>query len=165
MRNEHADDFADAILNEEDDETLGDLSSERLLMSKRMRGTETTERTDDEDSEEVEAEDFGLEGTYNLSSTYFDIFDNLLRKYVGDLNMWDNLQQELAKELGSKSIFLYQRLNSLEEKAAFDYFSKKLDKKMSNVIVLHNKTVEVDKREKLRHLMRGMYDFKFGAST
>ena len=36
---------------------------------------------------------------------------------------------------------------------------------MSNVIVLHNKTVEVDKREKLRHLMRGMYDFKFGAST
>lgn len=79
--------------------------------------------------------------------------------------MRDNLQQELAKELGSKSIFLYQRLNSLEEKAAFDYFSKKLDKKMSNVIVLHNKTVEVDKREKLRHLMRGMYDFKFGAST
>ena len=107
MRNEHADDFADAILNEEDDETLGDLSSERLLMSKRMRGTETTERTDDEDSEEIEAEDFGLEGTYNLSSTYFDIFDNLLRKYVGDLNMRDNLQQELAKELGSKSIFLY----------------------------------------------------------
>ena len=56
MKNDHADDFADAIMNEEDDETQGDLSSERLLMSKRMRGTETTERTDDEDSVE-DAED------------------------------------------------------------------------------------------------------------
>ena len=52
----------------------------------------------------------GLEGTYNLSSTYFDVFDNLMRKYVGDLNTRDELQAKLAKELGKQSIFLYQRL-------------------------------------------------------
>ena len=51
MKNDHADDFASAILKEDDDdETKGDLSSERVL-SRRVRGTETTERTEG-DSEE-----------------------------------------------------------------------------------------------------------------
>ena len=45
-----------------------------------------------------------------MSSTYFDVFDNLMRKYVGDLNTRDELQAKLAKELGKQSIFLYQRL-------------------------------------------------------
>ncbi len=53
----------------------------------------------------------GLEGTYNMSSTYFDIFDNLMRKYLVDLNIKDELRMELARELGKQSIFLYQRLN------------------------------------------------------
>ena len=42
----------------------------------------------------------GLEGTYNLSSTYFDIFDNLLRKYVNELDDKDDLRLQLTKELG-----------------------------------------------------------------
>ena len=64
----------------------------------------------------------GLEGTYNLQSTYFDVFDNLMRKYVGDLNTRDELQRKLTKELGKQSIFLYQRLNQIEEKAEMEYF-------------------------------------------
>ena len=45
-----------------------------------------------------------------------------MRKYVGDLNTRDELQRKLTKELGKQSIFLYQRLNLLEEKAEMDYF-------------------------------------------
>ena len=30
---------------------------------------------------------------------------------------------------------------------------------------MHNSSTEIDKREKLRHIMRGQYDFKFGASS
>ena len=52
MKNDHADDFADAILKEEDvDDETQDMSSERL-MRKRVRGTETTELSDYEDSDE-----------------------------------------------------------------------------------------------------------------
>ena len=52
MKNDHADDFADAILKEEDvDDETQDLSSERLV-NRRIRGTETTELSDDEDSDE-----------------------------------------------------------------------------------------------------------------
>ena len=51
MKNDHADDFADAILKEDADDETQDMSSERLL-SRRVRGTETTERTDDENSDE-----------------------------------------------------------------------------------------------------------------
>lgn len=46
-----------------------------------------TGRTNDDDDDKFD----GLEGTYNLSSTYFDVFDNLMRKYVGDLNVRDEL--------------------------------------------------------------------------
>ena len=51
--------------------------------------------------EEFQIDGFsGLEGTYNLSSTYFDIFDNLMRKYISDMDIKDDLRKELAKELG-----------------------------------------------------------------
>lgn len=66
--------------------------------------------TSEEDTESEGGFD-GLEGTYNLSSTYFDVFDNLMRKYVGDLNNKDDLQMSITKELGKQSIFLYQRFN------------------------------------------------------
>ena len=59
-----------------------------------------------------------------MQSTYFDVFDNLMRKYVGDLNTRDELQRKLTKELGKQSIFLYQRLNNLEEKAEMEYLEK-----------------------------------------
>ena len=42
----------------------------------------------------------GLEGTYNLSSTYFEIFDNLMRKYISELNIRDDIRMQLNKELG-----------------------------------------------------------------
>ena len=53
MKNDHADDFADAILKEEDVDTeTQDASSERLL-SRRVRGMETTEISDDDDDEDL----------------------------------------------------------------------------------------------------------------
>lgn len=54
------------------------------------RKTETNETRQTNDDEDDKFD--GLEGTYNLSSTYFDVFDNLMRKYVGDLNVRDELQ-------------------------------------------------------------------------
>ena len=99
MQDENATEFAQAILDQDGDTSV-DLSDEeekrdRMLAKASKLTTETSE--DDEDEEE----NFdGLEGTYNLSSTYFDIFDNILRKYVSELNQKDELRMQLAKELG-----------------------------------------------------------------
>ena len=76
-----------------------------------------------------------------------------MRKYVGDLNTRDELQRKLTKELGKQSIFLYQRLNHLEEKAEIEYLAKQLTKKISNVIVLHDKSAEADTRTKNKQLI------------
>ena len=102
MRADNAQDFAHAIMKEDDD-VVTDTKSADIIEEKEDE-IEDTARLDDEDQFD------GLEGTYNLSSTYFDVFDNLMRKYVGDLNTRDELQAKLAKELGKQSIFLYQRL-------------------------------------------------------
>lgn len=116
-----------------------------------------------EDESDMEFD--GLEGTYNLSSTYFDIFDNLMRKYLADLNTKDELRMELARELGKQSIFLYQRLNLLEQKAAKEFEDKHLAAKISNCLVLYDKSAEADVRAKNRALMQGNYEFKFGSTT
>ena len=47
----------------------------------------------------------GLEGTFGHNSSYFDVFDNLLRKYVTDLNIKDEEVNEALREIGAKSIF------------------------------------------------------------
>lgn len=102
MQEENAGAFAEAILKREEH---ADLSSDSL---------ETDSSLDDEDQNKLD----GLENTFNMSSTYFDIFDNLMRKYVGDLNTRDELRLQLNKALGNQSVFLYQKLSKIEERSA-----------------------------------------------
>ena len=40
-----------------------------------------------------------------------------------------------------------------------------MSRRVSNVLVLYNKSSELDHRQKNRELMRGAYEFKFGPST
>ena len=108
MNGENAGAFADAILHREEQ---AELSSDSFDTDSSMS------EGDDEFAE-------GLEGTYNMSSTYFDIFDNLMRKYIGDLNTRDELRAQLNKELGNQSVFLYQRLNKIEERSAQEFLEE-----------------------------------------
>ena len=129
MARDNADDFAKAILKEDDSQTETDRAGSKEEIKRRHLHEDLL--VDDHDgldsnlsSSESDDHFDGLEGTYNLQSTYFDVFDNLMRKYVGDLNTRDELQRKLTKELGKQSIFLYQRLNNLEEKAELEYLEK-----------------------------------------
>lgn len=53
----------------------------------------------------------------------------------------------------------------MEEKANLEYGEDKMRQRVSNVIVLHDKSKEADFRSKNRMLMQGNYEFKFGSST
>lgn len=116
MAGDNADDFAKAIMKDDDDSAMNSLersqSLEGIKRSKKNQDLDEDSliKTDDDalESSSSDSDHFdGLEGTYNLQSTYFDVFDNLMRKYVGDLNTRDELQRKLTKELGKQSIFLY----------------------------------------------------------
>ena len=50
---------------------------------------------DNQSNNESEEEEFdGVEGVFNKNSSYFDIFDNLLRKYLCDMNQKDEEENE-----------------------------------------------------------------------
>ena len=55
---------------------------------------EKEEEISSSENESDESDHFdGLEGTFDDNSSYFDIFDNLLRKYVTDLHV---MEEEIA---------------------------------------------------------------------
>ena len=58
----------------------------------------------------------GAEG-YTESSTYFDMFDNLLAKRITDSNLRDELKNDLKKELQMfKDTFSFKRLAEIEDR-------------------------------------------------
>jgi hypothetical protein len=132
MKDDNAENFAEAIMMQTSDENSsmksiarpGSQSNSMEALTESLDMLDYSMQDQEEEDLDSEIEFDGLEGTYNLSSTYFDIFDNLMRKYLGDLNLKDELRIELARELGKQSIFLYQRLNQLEQKAAKQFNDK-----------------------------------------
>ena len=101
MKDANADSFAEAILRREEE---AEISSDSFH-------TESSYFSEAPSEDEGDEFAIGLEGTYSVSSTYFDIFDNLMRKYIGDLNTRDEMRAILNKELGNQSVFLYQKLS------------------------------------------------------
>ena len=51
----------------------------------------------------------------------------MLRKYVNELDTKDELRLQLTKELGKQSIFLYQRMMQIEEKAQAEQESARME--------------------------------------
>ena len=103
MREENADTFADAIMKEDDDEDIEAALVQQVISAALDEEMEISDSERDESEQEDDFE--GIEETYGLNSSYFDIFDNLLRKYVTDLNQKDEEVAQQIRQLGAKSMF------------------------------------------------------------
>ena len=126
------------------------------MASKKMEDVEEVEQSEQSFDSAFDEAFNGLDHFVDAAdglqkSKYFEIFDILFRKYLAELNQRDDLQKQLAGQLGNQSMFVYQRLNKLEERVTqeFEESQQNFDKK-TNVFVMNNKFTEVDTREKLR---------------
>lgn len=118
MREENADTFADAILKEEDEDIEAALVQQVISAAL----DEEMEISDSEGEQTEQDDDFeGIEETYGLNSSYFDIFDNLLRKYVTELNLKDEEVAQEIRQLGTKSLFAEQRIKMIEERVEKEF--------------------------------------------
>ena len=107
------------------------------------------ELTSSDDSlSESDNENDGLEGTYNQGSSYFDIFDNLMSKYVRELNDCDEAANNKLRDLGKMSLFSAQRLERIEQDVTDKFYDARQFEKASNVIFLKDRAREVNEVEK-----------------
>ena len=171
MEGDNADDFTDAIFHDNAVQPLHSNFPQSAIQQDLVQrlishALESEDELTTSSEESLSDDGFdGINGAYNLSSSYYDIFDNIMSKYVCELNTKDAEMNKKLRELGNMSIFAHSRLQRIEEEVCQKFYSEQQLDRASKVIRANDRAVEADERLKRKAMMQGSYEFKFGPST